>query len=183
MNHLELADFVARTRRLFRGAMDEELFAIALRSIARAEYGEALQALEAYALDFGGANGRFYPNRFREFLQPIEAARIEATRLRVRLEAARMTTMTSTALDRDWAARREEIRVADREQLERAIAWLESIGWRRPAGGVDGWPSSWILAVSDLISEREIDGQSARGFWLRALPSRPRVAEASALPA
>jgi hypothetical protein len=163
--------------------MDEELFAIALRSIARANYFEALQALEAYALDFGGANGRFYPSRFREFLQPIEAARIEADRLRVRLEAARMTTMTTTALDRDWAARRMEIRAADKGRVEDAIAWLESIGWRRPAGGLDQWPSSWTLAVSDLISDREIDGQSARGFWLRAIPSRPQPAEPPALPA
>ena len=173
----ELAEFVARVRRLFRGPMDEELFALALRSIARSEFAEAVEALEAYALDFGGERGRFFPARYREFLRGIEAARIERERLTRRLEAARSPAMNRTSIDNEWAARRREIREADKSRVEEAIAWLESIGWRRPVGGLDGWPSSWLLAVSDIVQDRQIDGQSARGFWLRALPSRPARAE------
>ena len=179
MKSNELAEFVARTRRLFRGAMDEELFALALRSIARSEFAEAVEALEAYALDFGGERGRFFPARYREFLRGIEAARIERDRLARRLEAARSPAMNRSAIDNEWSARRRELREADKGRVEEAIAWLESIGWRRPAGGLDGWPSSWLLAVSDIVQEREIDGQSARGFWLRALPSRPARSEPS----
>ena len=172
MDSTELACFIGRARRMFRGPMDEELFALARRAIAALDARDCMTALDAYALDYGGETGRFLPARFLEYARIAREQRLDAERLAARLE----TTMTAseqrivTALE--WSRLRQEIRDADDETREAAISSLEAAGWRRPEGPIDGWPHSWVLAVSDIVADRGIDGLTARAFWARCAPLR-----------
>ena len=173
MDAMELADLVARVRRLFRGEMDEELFALARRYMARLDHADAVEGLEAYALDYGGANGRFLAGRFREFVERARAARLDRERLAARLSEAAMSTRQMT--DSEWTAMRTTIRVADRAEVEEALAQLSAAGWDRPPSPIDEWPRSWIVAVSDIVSGRMIDGAPAIHWWRRVVPPRRLV--------
>lgn len=172
MDAKELADLVARVRRLFRGEMDEELFALARRYMARIHHGDAVEALEAYALDYGGATGRFLPARFREFVDRARAARLDRERLHARLTE---TAMNQTMTDTEWRTMRTTIRVAERDAVERAIGELVASGWDRPPAPIDEWPRSWVVAVSDIVSGRNIDGAPAVHWWRRMVPPRRLV--------
>ena len=81
-----------------------------------------------------------------------------------------------TAVEVEISMLRRAIRSADAKRIEDAKAFLESIGWVRPAD-VDpkNWPTTWVVAVSDLSSEREIDGMPATAFYRRAYPSNGKA--------
>ena len=71
MTSAELADFVAKTRKFFRGEMDEDIFSLAKVRIAGLKSETCLTALNEYALAFGGGRGRFIPAKFFEYLAKL----------------------------------------------------------------------------------------------------------------
>lgn len=150
--------FFARMRELFRGAWDDAVWEAAREEIQRLRPSLAKAALERYGMMHGGEKSRFFPGQFFKAvaeMQPGNDEAMRAAKLRIARETAQVERSDAERrIDDDWSERRGEIEAASAEALREAFAVLEGAGWRRPAGEPSGWPRSWILAVSDLVTDR-----------------------------
>lgn len=176
MNAKELAALCLRIRSLFGGEMDEEIWTLHRRWLRDKDHATCDAALEAYALDYGGAVGRFIPAKYREYYDRT-AARVAERRRRERDadEMRRIMELGMTGSDIEWARLRTDVRNADPARVEDAKTFLESIGWTRPdTDDPIRWSRSWVLAVVDLAYDRSVQGVPARDFYRRAYPSRRR---------
>lgn len=150
--------FLIRLRELFRGAWDEAVWDAAREEIQRLRPSLAAAALERYGMMHGGERSRFYAGQFMKCvaeLQPGNDEAMRAAKLRVALEVAQAErSELERRIDADWEERRAEIRAADAADLRAAIAVLEGAGWRPPAGDPATWGRSWLVALSDLVTDR-----------------------------
>jgi len=168
MTASELAEFVARVRRLFGGQMDEELFAIAKERIAGLRAKPCEDALSEYALMHGGSRMRFIPAKFLDFyLKRVETATVEVRSDRIEQAARReiADAMESERIARQWSEIRERIAAMDQTVRFGIIAQLRGFGWHGPPAAVLDWPSLWLLAVDDIALERVVfvrDPESGR---------------------
>jgi hypothetical protein len=165
MTIIEIGMFSGRVRTLFRGEMDEPIYAMALRKIAQSSYANATRALEEYAIEFGGAKGRFFPGKFFEYLE--KSSQPYARHVwSIDIDAER------AAVDADWHRIRAEVAAMPVERVKGAQHYLRDVcGWR---GEIDS--QAWILAVRDI-------GGSHRVEWLgRSMPAEEFYRTISARP-
>jgi hypothetical protein len=165
MTIIEIGMFSGRVRTLFRGEMDEPIYAMALRKIAQSSYANATRALEEYAIEFGGAKGRFFPGKFFEYLE--RGSQPYARHVwSIDIDAER------AAVDADWHRIRAEVAAMPAERVKGAQRYLRDVcGWR---GEVNS--QAWILAVRDI-------GGSHRVEWLgRSMPAEEFYRTISARP-
>lgn len=185
--------FVVRLRELFRGAWDEAVWEAARDEIQRLRPSLAAAALERYGMMHGGERSRFYPGQFMKCvaeMMPGNEEAMRAAKLRILRETAQAErTDAERRIDSDWDERREEIRAARADDLRAAIAVLEGAGWRPPAGDPTTWGRSWLVALSDLVTDRinywrcEVkngkahysDPCRARDYWASQPPPPPTL--------
>lgn len=186
MTSVELAEFVARSRRLFRGEMDEDLFALAKARIAGLKFAVCISALEEYALMHGGARARFIPAKFFEFF-----ARLDATVVERRIKSAHIAEVVAlderadlerAQIDRDWRARRRECESISSSDRAEIVRWLRSVGWPAPSPEVSGWSRAWLLAVSDLATDRICTMRMQDGSWSRQVSATEFYAHHAGIP-
>lgn len=154
----ERRKFLVRLRELFRAGWDEPVWQAAREEIQRLRPSLAAAALERYGMMHGGERSRFFPGQFMKAVAEMMPGNDEAMRA-AKIRIARETAQAERSelerrIDDDWAERRAEIGSASAEALRAAFAVLEGAGWRRPAGEPSGWPRSWVLAMSDLVTDR-----------------------------
>lgn len=174
----ELAALCLRVRALFGGAMDEDIFALHVRWMKDKDFAVCMAALNQYALDFGGTFGRFLPSKFREYHDCESTAAAERRRDVASHQARIDMDLGVSRVDMEWFAVRRDLASIDAATIETAVNFLESLGWHRPDGDPGAWPRTWVLAVSDLARDRNVDGMSARLFWSRTLPPSRRSSAA-----
>lgn len=168
MTSSELAEFVARVRRLFGGPMEEELFAIAKERIAGLKAKPCEDALSEYALMHGGARMRFIPAKFFDFyLKRVDTAVTEARAERIDHAARREISdaMEAERVRRQWLEIRERISAMDPLERSAIVSELRGFGWQGPPAAVSDWPSLWLLAVDDIALDRVVfvrDPESGR---------------------
>ena len=177
MNAQQLAELCNRIRSLFGQQIDEDIWAIQRRWLRERDASVCNDALDEYAMDFGGSLGKFIPSKFREH-HDRHASR-HAERRRKESDAENMRRMMQLGVngsDIEWASLKSRIRALDPVRVEDATKYLEQLGWIRPPDADPrGWSRSWILAVVDLAEDRPVMGIPARDFYRRAYPSRSRV--------
>jgi len=176
MTAKELAALCLRIRKLFGGEMDEEIWTLHRRWLRDKDHAICDAALEMYALDYGGAVGRFIPAKYREYYDRVSARAAERRRRAHDAdEMRRIMELGMTGSDIEWARLRTDVRTADPARVEEAKVFLESMGWTRPdSDDPIHWSRSWVLAVVDIANDRSVQGIPARDFYRRTLPSRPR---------
>ncbi len=188
MTSSELAEFVGRVRRLFRGEIDEEIFALAKVRIGGLRLPVCLAALDDYALLYGGSKGRFIPAKFFEFYAKRTVTDETATSTtKERLQSKALSdSLEREAIEQDWRRIRSTCEQLDERTRSEIVRFLEGSGWSRFASSVSEWSRVQILAVSDIASDRFVEmrfdpetGKSAqtedpRSFWSRVGGGRIR---------
>jgi len=162
MEPSELADFAIKARSFFRGDWDEDLWRIALPRIAAEQKEVAFNALDDYAIQFGGPRAKFIPSRFFahviQLRDSLESSRAAERRIAEANRRAFESSESARIVDADWSERRREIETADSTAIGEAVSFLRSIGWGSPPQDFSKWPRVWILAVSDLLTDRVVAG-------------------------
>jgi hypothetical protein len=159
MTRDDTMQFAINAKRSFRGDWDDELWKLALPRIAAESREIAYRALAEYTLQWGGPRARFIPSKFFQILaqvkDQIEGAR--AAEKRIADSTARMMSLdeNAKAVEADWLERRREIEIANPLHVGEAIDYLRSLGWGNPPQDFNDWSRAWILAVSDLVTDRE----------------------------
>jgi hypothetical protein len=158
MTSAELADFVAKTRKFFRGEMDEEIFSLAKVRIAGLKSETCLTALNEYALAFGGGRGRFIPAKFFEYHSKLtidhQANAESGNRMTSILKRAQYLQDETREVNNEWDEIRREVDQADPTEVSNALDLLHSAGWIYPPPDRSRWRKSHLLAVSDLVARR-----------------------------
>jgi hypothetical protein len=158
MTSAELAEFVAKTRRLFRGEMDEDIFSLAKVRIAGLKIEKCLTALDNYALDYGGVRGRFIAAKFFEYYTKItiddQANAESGNRITSILKRAQSLQDETREVNAEWDAIRREVDQADPTEVSNALDLLHSAGWIYPPPDRSRWRKSHLLAVSDIVARR-----------------------------
>ncbi len=195
MTSSELAEFVGRVRRLFRGEIDEEIFALAKIRIGGLRLPVCLAALDDYALLYGGSKGRFIPAKFFEFYAKRTVTDETATSTtKERLQSKALSdSLEREAIEEDWRQIRETCEQLDERTRSEIVRFLEGSGWSRFASSVSEWSRVQILAVSDIATNRVIDGffnpetgrsdrtEDPRSFWSRVGGGRIRSGDGLSL--
>ena len=170
MTIIEIGMFSGRVRTLFRGEMDEPIYAMALRKIAQSSYANATRALEEYAIEFGGAKGRFFPGKFFEYLE--KSSQPYARHVwSIDIDAER------AAVDADWHRIRAEFAAMPDADGQRAYSYLvDFCGWPNTDRSVIDNYKAWILAVRDIGGGHRVEWQGrsmlAEEFY-RSISARP----------
>lgn len=177
MTSEELAEFAMQVRRYFpaRSEADDAVWRLALERIREIPREIAYQALEAYAMRWGGPRARFISGKFFEAVDACRA-QFEAQRAAARRREdsdRRMLKGSAEAesVAADWLERRREIETANPLEVGEAVDLLRSLGWGNPPADLSAWPRSWLLAVSDIVTSRRIPGDEsdpARFYQTRA---------------
>ena len=154
----ELAEFVARVRKLFRGEMDEDIFALAKSRIAGLRLAVCMNALDQYALQYGGLRGRFIPAKYFEIYGKLTIENDDreqsARRVASSFDRALALDVEAATVAADWAARRAEIDRAEPQLVAEILAALQRVGWERAPDSRDDWSRAYLIAVSDLATNR-----------------------------
>ena len=170
MTIIEIGMFSGRVRTLFRGEMDEPIYAMALRKIAQSSYANATRALEEYAIEFGGAKGRFFPGKFFEYLE--KSSQPYARHVwSIDIDAER------AAVDADWHRILAEVESMPIADIRRAQQYLtDACGWHGASRWREDKVKAWILAVRDIGGGHRVNWQgqsmSAESFY-RTISARP----------
>ena len=176
MTSAELAEFVSRSRKLFRGEMDEEVFSLAKARIAGLKFPTCISALDDYALMHGGARARFIPGKFFEFYARLDATvveqRIKSSHIAEVIASDERAGMERDAVDADWRNRRAECEAMLPSDRAEIVGWLRGIGWPMPPASVANWSRAWLLAVSDLAHDRICTVRTDDGSWSRKVAAR-----------
>lgn len=172
MTSSELAEFVARVRVLFRGDMDEEIFALAKQRVAGLRLSVCLSALEDYALIYGGSRGKFIPARFFEFYakrtteDPAPATKREKSIARgLSLDVER------ERIEDDWSRIREDLRSLDPNRRADIANYLGTARGSSFPPALEQWTSAELLAVHDIATGRRVERTDQSGtddpreFW------------------
>ena len=188
MTSSELGEFVARVRRLFGGAMDEELWRLALERIGGLRSKPCEEALSEYALAHGGPRSRFIPAKFFEFYsrRAAEADQIEdrTKRAAVAVERIESADAAAAACAAEWSQVRREVAALDPARRAGIVAQLAEARDRRPPAELERWSQWWLLAVSDIAARRDCcryyrepcDPVDALEFWGRRAGMPPGIA-------
>lgn len=154
MKATELATFVGRVRSFFGGEMDEKIFDLAKVRIANLRADVCTDALAQYALQYGGARGRFLPSKFFEYYT-THLARVGRMSPAPELDAK---SLAEDAVRSEWRHLRDEAVQIPSTEVEAIMTLLTTnCRWVRPKGGVDTWTRGWLLAVTDIAHHREVD--------------------------
>ena len=150
MNNMELGRFAARVRVLFGGAIDEPLFAIALREISSHDAGRAFAALDSYAARYGGGKMRFFSGKFFEFLDAVPKHEPDA--VLARAAAFDAENGARAAIETEWETLRQRVEAIP---LDRRRATMDTVRRRyaylgEPSG--DTLSRSWLVAILDTAS-------------------------------
>lgn len=169
MTSNELAEFVARVRRLFGGPMDEELFALAKERIAGLKAKPCSESLDEYALAHGGPRSRFIPAKFLEVYvrrTSDQDSRAEATEREARKRAAAISLdLEEQRIRNEWKEIRTEVAEANPDRRSTAVRVLRRAGWSVPAEP-SAWSDTVTLAVRDLMrGEPIMVRDQASGEW------------------
>jgi len=175
----ELAEFVGKVRRLFRGEIDEEIFALAKVRIGGLRLPVCLAALDDYALLYGGSKGKFIPAKFFEFYAkrtvtdetstPTPAERLKSKALSDALDR--------DAIEEDWRRIRQTCEQLDERTRSEIVSFLEAHRWNRFPIDIAEWSRVQILAVSDIATDRFVDREDPRSFWVRVGGGAIRVGD------
>ena len=186
MTSAELAEFVSRSRKLFRGEMDEDLFSLAKARIANLKFATCISALDDYALMHGGARARFIPAKFFEFYGRLDATvveqRIKSSHIAEVIAGDERAALDRDAVEADWRNRRaecESLLPSDRAEI---VAWLRALGWPMPPEHVANWSRAWLLAVSDIACERVCTVRMIDGAWLGKVAAREFYRDHAGIP-
>lgn len=182
MTAQQLAALCLRIRSLFRGELEEDIFALHVRWMKDRDFSVCSDAVDRYALDFGGERGRFIPAKFREYHDSEVAKASERRRHASGEQARRAMNLGLTGVDIEWVRIRKEAMSLEQSEIDAAVGYLESLGWQRPTEPMEQWPRTWVLAVLDLAAGREVHGLPARSFWARAVPQRRPAAKPARKP-
>ena len=197
MTSSELADFVARVRRLFGGPMDEELFALAKERIAGLKAKPCNESLDEYALAHGGPRSRFIPAKFLEVYTrrtTDQDSRADATEREARKRAAAIgADLEAEKIRKEWEGIRREVAEADPAARSTAVSVLRRAGWNIADGGYSEWRETILLAIRDLIRDDPIMVRdkatgnwdvpvSAVEFWTELVPKPQGMAQAASEP-
>ena len=169
MTSSELAEFVARVRRLFGGPMDEELFALAKERIAGLKAKACAESLDEYALAHGGPRSRFIPAKFLEVYvrrTSDQDSRADATEREARKRAAAISLdLEEQQIRNEWKEIRTEVADANPDRRSTAVRVLRRAGWSVPAEP-SAWSDTVTLAVRDLMrGEPVMVRDQASGEW------------------
>lgn len=170
MTDEELLKWSDRVRAMFRGEMDEMLFTLARGRIKALSFNSAWSALDDYAIAHGGARSRFIPGKFLEFYaiqRRIDGTQLEAIRRQTQADAEYADrTGSERQIARETEQQKRIIVQATESRRAEAIRLLGSYGWGAPPSDLERWPRSWLIAVSDLISEAELVSRCPEtGLW------------------
>jgi len=197
MTSSELADFVARVRRLFGGPMDEELFALAKERIAGLKARPCNESLDEYALAHGGPRSRFIPAKFLEVYTrrtTDQDSRADATEREARKRAAAIgADLEAEKIRKEWEGIRREVAEADPARRSIAVGVLRRAGWLVTDSDPVGWRETMLLAVRDLMRGEPVmvrdkrTGEwtvsvSAVEFWTELVPKPQGLAQAASEP-
>lgn len=181
MTSAELAEFVGRVRKLFRGEIDEEIFALAKVRIGGLRLPVCLAALDEYALLYGGSKGKFIPAKFFEFYakRTVTEETASATTAERLKSKALSDALDRDAIEEDWRRIRQTCEQLDERTRSEIVAFLEAHRWNRFPIDVAEWSRVQILAVSDIATDRVVEGfrnletgkldltEDPRSFWSR----------------
>lgn len=185
MKASEMADFVARVRRLFGGPMDEELWTIAKERIAALQAKACSESLDEYALLHGGPRSRFIPAKFLEIYsrrtEKLDADADRTAREAMKRKAEIGASLEAEQIGREWSDLRKRIQALPEADRSRALEALRRAGWIMRSEDPAGWTDTQALAIWDLATGAEImtrDPQSgswtvpvqAQRFWLELVP-------------
>lgn len=170
--------FLAEVAKYFpaTGEIEREVLRLALPRLGGFPRETIRATMMDWAIRWGGTKGRFFIGSFLEALgERSESRKREADRVallaradddRLRLFAERQ----EVAADAD--ALRETILHAEASRVDAALQFLRESGWSAPPSHVDAWGMRWLVAVSDLLTDRgwpdlhaspvERDGRSVR---------------------
>ena len=186
MTSAELAEFVSRSRKLFRGEMDEELFALAKARIAGLKFATCISALDDYALMHGGARARFIPAKFFEFYGRIDATvveqKIKSKHLAEVIAGDERAQLDREAVDADWINRRRECESLLPSNRAEIVTYLRGLGWPMPPASIANWSRSWLLAVSDIGCERVCTVRMIDGAWIGKVSAREFYRDHAGIP-
>lgn len=191
MTSSELAEFVARVRRLFGAQMDEELWRLALERIGGLRSKPCEEALSEYALAHGGPRSRFIPGKFFEFYsrRAVEADQVEDRQKRtaVAVERIENADASAAACAADWQRIRREVFSLDTARRDRIVAQIAEARGYRPSSNPAAWSQWWLLAVSDIAAGREAPDLASGGtmsaleFWTRRAGMPPGIASTASV--
>jgi len=155
----ELAEFVARVRVLFRGEMDEEIFALAKQRIAGLRLSVCLAALDDYALIYGGSRGKFIPAKFFEFYAKKTTTEETAPATKREKAVARELALDveSQRVSEDWDRLREDLRRLNPRRRDEIANYLGSARGRPFPPAVEDWSRVELLAVHDIATGRGVE--------------------------
>lgn len=187
MTSSELAEFVGKVRRLFRGEIDEEIFALAKVRIGGLRLPVCLAALDDYALLYGGSKGRFIPAKFFEFYAKRTTEETsQTTKVAKAVSRHLADDVERGTIAEDWRRIRSICETLDAATRSEIVRFLEGSGWSRFSSSVFEWSQVQILAVSDIAADRFVErgfdpetGKSSktedpRSFWSRVGGGRIR---------
>lgn len=162
MTSSELAEFVGRVRRLFRGEIDEEIFALAKVRIGGLRLPVCLAALDDYALLYGGSRGKFIPAKFFEFYAKRTTTDENAPATKVEKAVSRHLAdeVERERIAEDWDRLRSICQSLAHPRRSEIVNFLHARGWSRFPDRIEDWSQVQILAVSDIATDRIVDG-----FW------------------
>lgn len=161
MNSQDLAAFALRVAQLFRGERDANTWRLLLERI-RGEPREIVsRALDEYGLRYGGGpKSRFIASKFLAYLddarRQVEGIRETERRNVAMSRRAIEQSETAQAVAQDWSERRREIEIANPLRVGEAVDYLRLIGWGSPPADLRDWSRTWVLAVSDIVTGREL---------------------------
>lgn len=173
MTSSELAEFVARVRVLFRGEMDEEIFALAKQRVAGLRLSVCLAALEDYALIYGGSRGKFIPAKFFEFYakKTTTEETAPATKREKAIARGLSLDVERQSVEDDWSRIREDLRRLDPRRRDEIANYLGSARGSSFPPTLEQWTSAELLAVHDIATGRRVERTDQSGtddpreFW------------------
>ena len=171
MRASEMAEFVARVRRLFGGQMDEELFTIAKERIAGLHAKPCNEALDEYALAHGGPRSRFIPAKFLEVYtrrtEKLDANAERISREAMKRKAAIGADLEAEQVSREWSGIRSALASMDPARRSSAVSALRSAGWQ-VGSDPTAWTDQVALAVHDIATEAVVTIRDQQtGEWNR----------------
>lgn len=141
MTSSELAEFVGRVRRLFRGEIDEEIFALAKVRIGGLRLPVCLAALDDYALLYGGSRGKFIPAKFFEFYAKRTTTDENAPATKVEKAVSRHLAdeVERERIAEDWDRLRSICQSLAHPRRSEIVNFLHARGWSRFPDRIEDW--------------------------------------------
>lgn len=160
MSPEDRAWFLGEVARYFpaTGDIEREVLRLALPRLGGFPRDTIRATMTDWAIRWGGTKGRFFIGSFLEALgERSESRKREADRVAVlaRADDERLRLFAERqSVTAEADALRETILDAEASRVDAALQFLRECGWGAPPSHVDAWSMRWLVAVSDLLTER-----------------------------